>query len=352
MLHFHVRCQRNSVLWLITVASQVTARQAQSERHPSSYLRADRSAIYDYQKEPPIWTKLTHSTLAETKLPRIIWSYWEQGKHALEGLNKICMQEWGPLNPGWEHRVLEKSDLHDLFPELWQLFSERPRTVQQRSDMLRLALLARFGGVWADASLLPNKPLDSFVEQVVAPAGFFAFTFSDPGRVASWFLAAMPKNPLILRWKAAFMERWRSGKVFDYFELHYTLRDMITKRDHPRVTAVWNNMPHVTEKWPHSCIKGCPQYWTIMAYDDIPPMLKRPFQLSHPPHPPQDFWAGQFKLLKRHGLVRRRQNRAKGPQRRARPTKPRKTPRAQGKSRSWGAIAKHAGDLAKDYAMM
>lgn len=338
---------------VITVASQAQVWAVQPARHPS--LRAHRHARY--QGAPPVWAKLTSSP-AKARLPRTIWSYWEQGRHDLKGLNKICMNDWGSLNPGWEHRILEEADIYQIFPELRQIFKEHPRTVQQRSDMLRIWLLAQFGGIWADASLLPLKPLDSFVEQVVAPAGFFAFTFSDPGHVTSWFLAAMPRNSLVLQWKAEFVQRWRSGKKFAYMEFHNTLKEMVRRHDNSQVMAVWNRMPRITEDWPHSCISGCPLYWEVMAYQDIPPMLKRPYQRGNgnmkDGYPPRSFWKGHshFRRVVEQ-FMRRRASRESGRNRSgpkpkkppAKPKPPAKKPPAKPpakaksrESKTWGEI--------------
>jgi hypothetical protein len=61
---------------------------------------------------------------------------------------------------------------------------------QKLSNLVRLSLLARHGGVWVDATCYCVKPLDSWLGDVLG-SGFFAF--ARPGRdrlISNWFLAS------------------------------------------------------------------------------------------------------------------------------------------------------------------
>lgn len=254
-------------------------------------LRIDHSLDHPYAKAPAVWTNLIGNQPSESKLPRYIWSNWEQGdwKTTAPKFNKICLEQWSTMNPGWEHKVLSGENVSALFPELQKLFQERPHSITHRSDMLRLWLLAEYGGVWADASLLPVKPLDSFVQKSVAPSGFFTFQYKDAGHVTTWFLAALPKNSLVEQWKQAFIQRWRSNKKFGYYEVHDTLKVLVQQND-ANVMPVWDKMPVIGQNWPHSCTKkGCPDYWKVMDKSDVPPMLKRPSQNGAIP---EEWWQG------------------------------------------------------------
>ena len=72
-----------------------------------------------------------------------------------------------------------------------------------RSDLLRLALLERHGGVWADATLWCARPLDAWIDDATAPTGFFAYTQPTRDRPAdNWFLAAAPGSRIISRWRS------------------------------------------------------------------------------------------------------------------------------------------------------
>jgi hypothetical protein len=204
------------------------------------------------------------------------------------------LSSWQELNSHWEHRVLSQTTAYELVPELQTLFDKDPKTVALRSDMVRLWLLAKFGGIWADASLLPVKPLDSFIDHLT-PSGFFAFSFEanssrfGKGHASSWFLASTPGNVLVTTWRDAFVKKWLSRQKFQYMEVHKTLAKLV--QSDRNVSLIWDQMPHITERWPHLCIRGCDTYFEQTSTVDLVPMLKRPYQYAARP-PPELFWSG------------------------------------------------------------
>jgi len=261
----------------------------------------------DHMPRPDNWDILVNSTAA-MDLPKILWMFWSQGNvnTTAPPLNKVCFHNWPALNPGWTYNLVTSGNIASLAPEMDELFQSVPRTVQLRSDMLRLALLAEHGGVWADGSLLPLRGLDAFVNQLVEKSGFFAFTYptdedpfthydhpNDPFKtlISSWFMVSKPKNPLVLAWLDAFKEKWKDPHAnFEYFQVHFTLKDLILKKD-PRVAEVWESMPRISSWWPQQCtVHGCPGFWQNTDASDLPPVMKRPYQDLKVP--PEDFMQG------------------------------------------------------------
>lgn len=258
-------------------AEMIDPAYAEQDRLEVDALFRDSSG-FSSSSRPPIWSVLMNES-ADGRLPRTMWSFWEDGQ-VPPPLNNVSLRQWQHLNPGWQQTIHNRSSVRKLFPDLARLFDRIPRTVQLRSDMLRLWILAERGGVWVDASVLPLEPLDNFVGKVVRRAGFWTFFFppSRNGHVTTWFMAALPRNPLVLRWKEAFMKKWEdANRTLAYFELHHTLTDLVHVRDEV-VMKVWWHMPKVGEDWPQACLRGCKDYWNKTKLEDRPPMLKRPFQ--------------------------------------------------------------------------
>src|SRR2546426_11525005 len=67
---------------------------------------------------------------------------------------------WKQLHPHWEHVTWTMTNLPPLVNQ--ELFALSENT-GHRSDVLRLEVLHRFGGVYVDVDLLPQKPLDSLL---------------------------------------------------------------------------------------------------------------------------------------------------------------------------------------------
>lgn len=128
-------------------------------------------------------------------MPKIIWLYWHQGELKAPEIVKRCIASWRDRNPGWDVKVLDSSTASEAsgLDEQWIL--DRPDiSMQFLSDIIRIALLARHGGVWADATVYCARPLDDWLPEHMS-SGFFAFEGLRGGRmIASSFLAAEKGN--------------------------------------------------------------------------------------------------------------------------------------------------------------
>ena len=162
-------------------------------------------------------------------IPRILYMLWLQGERP--GIVRMNFERWARLNPNYRLEILDQSAalavLAGLPLKLDQL------TPQALSDVLRLRLLHKTGGIWADATVFPAKPLDDWLPQLITPSGFFAFERPKPDRpISSWFLAATPDNAMIRAW-------WQ--KVLDYWSVPRTLRKGIPD-DPVAADATWPDL--------------------------------------------------------------------------------------------------------------
>lgn len=176
-------------------------------------------------------------------LPRRIWIYWLQGEHAAPELVQRCIASWRRLNPGWDVVVLDQQSYRRYADPGIAEEDFNQLGIPMRSDLLRLALLERYGGVWVDATVLCVRPLDHFIHAYVAGSGWFAYARSRGERlVSSWFLAALPQHPVVRRWRRRLCDALalyaspvrhpaRSRLV------HKLLRELL--RLHPRLTRLW-----------------------------------------------------------------------------------------------------------------
>ena len=114
---------------------------------------------------------------------KIVWSCWLQGRIRAPWLVEQCLRSWEERNPGWDVRCLDQSSLARYIdvPDL----STKQITPTSYSDIVRILLLRTHGGVWTDATVYCNRPLDDWLEELVA-SGFFAF--DNPGGPTLWDL--------------------------------------------------------------------------------------------------------------------------------------------------------------------
>lgn len=104
----------------------------------------------------------------------------------------------------------------------------------QFSDILRVYLLAAYGGYWIDATCLMT---DTFPDGM---SGLPFFVFHSQGEFAytliqSCFIHAGKGNYLMSRWAQLMTELWRKeSKLLHYFQLHLMFKAMITVDDRAR----------------------------------------------------------------------------------------------------------------------
>lgn len=202
--------------------------------------------------------------MLKRRMPRQVWMFWEQGVEAAPEIVRECLAAWPRVNPGWEVRVLDGAAARRAAPRFAKLAKRCPLAIPaMRADLLRLELLVRYGGVWADATTLPRRPLDEWLHDWLRPSGFFCFRHSmerigQNGRLApNWFLASVPKNPLAVDWFNEYRRVWQclpegGGSAGDFTMGYFTVQRIMlcTVSTHPAARRVWQDTPIVERYYP------------------------------------------------------------------------------------------------------
>ena len=214
-----------------------------------------------------------------------------------------CLRSWVRLNPDYEVRALDRHKLLDYieFPRGIDP-GRKDLTVQKIAALGRLALLAQYGGVWADATVVCTKPLSEWLEPYFE-SRFFAFRSPGPDRLMSnWFIAADASSLILKRLYDSFagfyadnvftnqgtaegdriLESyvpryssdiastlfWHSAyatqvlRVYPYFIFHYTFNRLILTD--PECAALWNRAKPFSAEPPHRL-----QQWAPRSVDGI-----------------------------------------------------------------------------------
>ena len=153
------------------------------------------------------------------RVPSIIWAYWADGFKVAPPLIELCVDSWRKNSGISEIRLLDDQNLSEFLTpqDLPRYFEGLP--VQQKSDAVRLALLARYGGFWLDASTLITSDTARWTNPRIQDSGFFAFQHRAGGvggrAFALGFLAASPGHQFVVEWSASF------NKFFSDKRVHY-----------------------------------------------------------------------------------------------------------------------------------
>jgi hypothetical protein len=113
---------------------------------------------------------------------------------------------WLQHHPHWEHRLWTEDGVPaGLRAEIY----ERLRNPSERSNLLRLEILWRYGGVYVDTDVECRRPLDPLLE------GRDVLIAAEKGEVAAAVLGAAPGNALLAQARAEIEPRTTYGWTED-----------------------------------------------------------------------------------------------------------------------------------------
>jgi hypothetical protein len=166
----------------------------------------------------------THNLLSErfndsdTKIPKLIWSYWDSINPP--PLVQQCITSWKKLHPDYTITVLTNDTLSTYLPHINVLAFPLANYPQRISDFIRIHILAEYGGVWADASLLMNERLDWIHEDDSSVVVYSIDHITTPlyryPVIENWFIACTPNNDFIIKWRDEFVliNRFKDGESY------------------------------------------------------------------------------------------------------------------------------------------
>ncbi len=152
------------------------------------------------------------------EIPKTIWTYWDDDK--LPEIVDKCIAKWRELHPDWQIIVLNRDNVRTYIPEV-DIFSLKfADTAPRRSDFVRLHILAKYGGVWTDASIFPTKSVDWVREMGSRDyIGYYrkgVTTLPEYPVIESWFFACPPGSKFVSKLRDEMMTMNKLGEEADY----------------------------------------------------------------------------------------------------------------------------------------
>lgn len=192
---------------------------------------------------------------------RNIWAFWKTGWSTMRPWCKRNVIGWiRRQGPSWQVRVLDMvphspNNVYEFleekhFPEAFNNDNMEGAYVGAHSaDLVRLACLNRYGGVWMDVSIMLFRKLEDIcwttLTDTSTPFEIGGFVLPNAhkehqiecGYMENWFIASpQPGNPFITRWHQVFLKYWentvesRDAKrhpLFDHLDTEGFRQDMI-----------------------------------------------------------------------------------------------------------------------------
>lgn len=182
-----------------------------------------------------------------------IWQCWLQGEERMPAIVRRCVDSVRRhASPGQRVVLITEANYADyvaLPPAITALRRAGRIPDAQFSDLLRIWLLASYGGFWIDATCLLTAP----IPESIARARFFVFHSSGEfgyTLIQSCFIRAAAGDYLVARWCQLMGELWaRDGRLLHYFQLHLMFKAMVEAD--PRAREEYGRMARVDEAPTH-----------------------------------------------------------------------------------------------------
>ncbi|WFF39528.1 capsular polysaccharide synthesis protein [Moraxella nasibovis] len=215
--------------------------------------------------------KLPHFTITPKKQfthQKIIWQYWGQGVNGdLPDIVKLCFKSVDKYKGDYQVIRLDDDNLSDYleFPDF--VFEKRQNPQFKPAffaDILRLALLYHYGGVWVDATILLTAPID---ERILAQDFFMFSRHPNAGNQDFWenfnadyfgwhkhhyvnilnsFIVAKQGNNLAYDSLQLMLNFWHTQNHITHYFFFQIMFDVLTERGTmPVMLPMDDTLPHL-----------------------------------------------------------------------------------------------------------
>ena len=180
-------------------------------------------------------------------MKRTMYFFWHEDMEKAPIIVQKCLESWKYYNPTWNIVVMDMTNYSNYLDEVEDfsvaisdknlLTSEQAclrrsfihienAEITKFTDVLRLFLLERNGGLWVDATCFCNCPLDDWLPNHISQ-GFFVFdNLTRLGKKSSnWFMYSEPNNYMIRMWKNAMMRTYKENQV-QFRETYFIMHDL------------------------------------------------------------------------------------------------------------------------------
>lgn len=184
---------------------------------------------------------------------KTVWLFWWQGEESMPFLVKKCYESTKRYLKDWEIVLITEKN-YNLYAEFPTYISDKLHkdiTLTHFSDLLRLELLIKHGGLWLDATVLCTS---GDIPKSILKSDLFVYRAQKPGAdgrattMSSWMMWAKTNNRILMATQAMLYAYWkRNNELSEYFLLHHfmTIAMDFYKEDASKIPPFCNSVPHI-----------------------------------------------------------------------------------------------------------
>ena len=206
------------------------------------------NGAYDYMRKYRYVldrVKREETDVSEGYRNKVIWTCWLQGEEQAPLLVQRCLKSLREHCKDYDVRVIDERNVKEYVTLPDYIEEKYQKGIISRthySDLIRLELLDRYGGIWIDSTFLLTDRLPKYVTD----SELFCYQRSPAGHIiaANPLITAVQGHPVIRDVKLLLFEYWKhENRLVSYsiFHLFFTL----CYEENARDKALIDKMPYV-----------------------------------------------------------------------------------------------------------
>ena len=106
-----------------------------------------------------------------------IFIIWFQGYDNMPEICKICYDSWRYKNPNWKVIFIDNSNISQYVENESLIKFKKIKPIQNYCDAVRLYLIHKYGGLYVDATIYCNIPLDNWLKKCIIDNTFIQWDY-------------------------------------------------------------------------------------------------------------------------------------------------------------------------------
>lgn len=183
-----------------------------------------------------------------TRYSRIIWSCWWQGEDQAPELVKACWRSWRRYIPNsYEIKIITQDnyrDYIDIPDDIMNRVVEGVTKLQPVTDIIRMQLLYRYGGIWMDSTtyLTAELPASEIENYDIYTYHLPSHDYGSDTSWTVWFMGGRP-GELLFRfvYESLIWYLMRNDNVLFYLQIDYTIA--LATKLFPKILEQFDKVP-------------------------------------------------------------------------------------------------------------
>lgn len=219
----------------------------------STQLKIKNKLKKKYYKKIPEYEKKYDENLKHESSNKV-WICWFQGMENAPELVQKCYESVQKNLKDKEIILITEKNMMDYveFPEfIIDKWKSGIITNTHMTDLLRLELLIKYGGLWLDATVFCSS---SNIPEYIWNSDLFFYQTLKPGKDghslinSSWLISAKTNNKILMVVRDLCYEYWKKNNyMIDYFLLHFFISIVLEyyPDEWKKIVPVSNSIPHI-----------------------------------------------------------------------------------------------------------